>query len=758
MSRTTNGVRADSRTIATGFLLAACAAVCLPAPAPAAAPAAALCDAFTNPETKWTSETYKFASPQYVDNELGKGCVFHCDFSLADPKYPRGLWDAKLAEPVDLSKASSIVMDVRLSEDSVKYFCLYLKSNGKWFPSRYVEAMGKGTNLVVFQIADYRMDGTSGPAKSDLLNHVEAVRVNVFPMNGVKSPPTDVTVRGVRVSDTKVDRYASLPLFEPPAADRDLKRPDRRDKEGRLLESRMITDMTSKYLTEGADKTLARLKRAGFNVYVLTAWHGRGAIYRSSTTRVEPRFRKYFQGDADPAAKMIRKAHAKGMQVSGQFLIGYRGAPDPHPEFPVEGSPIEGGYLRAYDLQDPAYRDFIVKEIVDFASKYDVDGIQLDYVRTLGIYFSKIAAEQYEKKYGSGATDGKGDKAFLGVFDDPNTKWTSETYKFASPKYVTVDGGRACAFDCDFSLGDPAYPRCLWDAKLAQPVVLSKAGALAMDVRATNPASVKYICIFLKSNGQWYLSKYVGEMKKGTNHLVFDVGDYRLSGTRTPARLGSLNHVEAVRVNVFPKDGLKTPPTKVTISNVRVIRRKIDELKPPRSPEIEKRLLEWQEQAVSDIVRRVSEGVRKVKPDIVISVCGHPHIKPQLDPQGRNEWIWVEKGWVDVAYEMAYGWRPDFAALERIARSTSCPERFAVMLGDRDQEGGKAFPRNPKQFVRLMDYAQRKFPACGIAVWDYVFLSDEQIEALRSGPFKEPAVPHWPTRSDDRGAAGEETP
>jgi hypothetical protein len=259
------------------------------------APAGAIEAVFETDGTKWTSEAYKFAAPRFVNNEIGKGYEFNCDFSLCDAGYPRCIWDAKLATAVDLSKAASIVMNVRFSNwESVKYVCFYLKSNGKWHLSRYYDAIMGGMNVVVFQIADYRKEGTADPCKPESLNNVTDIRINVFPKEGLPTKPTLATVTGVRVSEAKIDGYASLPLFEPPAADKGLKRANRRDAAGHLLESRAIHDMGSKYLAEGADAVIAKMKRAGLNVYMLTAWHGRGAIYRSKTTPFEPRYAKYF--------------------------------------------------------------------------------------------------------------------------------------------------------------------------------------------------------------------------------------------------------------------------------------------------------------------------------------------------------------------------------------------------------------------------------------------------------------------------------
>jgi glycosyl hydrolase family 10 len=531
---------------------------------------------FENKDTKWTCQRKGFAEPRYINYEMGKGYEFNCDFSLADAGYPRCYWDAKLKTPIDLSKAASIAMNVQfLNLESVKHLCFFLKSNGKWFLSKYYGSFGKGTNFVVFQIADYRQDGTARPSKPELLNHVEEIRVNVFPKNGLKSKPTLVKIIGVRVSNTKIDGYASLPLFQEPEADKDLKRKYHRNKAGKLLESRIIFShiFNVVYFKEGADGFLDRIKSAGFNVYMPELWHGGGAFFRSETTNIAPKYAKYFKGNADPTAEMIKKAHARGIEVHPAFDVSYRGWPDAHPEFSKDGMPTEGGYLTPYDVQDPKFRDFIVKEIVAFVTKYDVDGIALDYVRAIGgLGFSKIASEIYRKKYNAD----------------------------------------------------------------------------------------------------------------------------------------------------------------------------LNELKGKLTPKLKTRMLEWQEQAISDIVKRVSKGIRAVKPKVIISTCGHPLPKSQLQKEGRNEWLWLEKGWIDISLNMDYAWAPDFKAFEKAAKSVKCSKRFIILLGDFDRDGDKSFPRKPEQLVHLVDYALKKYPGYGVGIYDYGSLSDEQIKALRAGPFKEKAVPYWP--------------
>ncbi len=88
---------------------------------------------------------------------------------------------------------------------------------------------------------------------------------------------------------------------------------------------------------------------------------------------------------------------------------------------------------------------------------------------------------------------------------------------------------------------------------------------------------------------------------------------------------------------------------------------------------------------------------------------------------------------------MDYRVATDCQKLEAARRSSSHPEKFVKILGNYD---GKA-PRDADLVARQVEYFLRKYPDYGSALYLYEQLSEEQIKALRAGPFKEDAVPTW---------------
>ena len=156
-------------------------------------------------------------------------------------------------------------------------------------------------------------------------------------------------------------------------------------------------------------------------------------------------------------------------------------------------------------------------------------------------------------------------------------------------------------------------------------------------------------------------------------------------------------------------------------------------------------IVQWQDEAIADIVRRVAEEGRKINPDLVVSVDGHvrgPGGPP--DANGRNENPWVQAGWVDVVYNMDYGQHLRFRDLDAARAALDRPAAIVDLPGNYERtDEGKVVPRAGKLVAEQISYCQRKWPGNGVGLYLYSMLSDEQIEALRAGPFRDDAVPHW---------------
>jgi hypothetical protein len=166
------------------------------------------------------------------------------------------------------------------------------------------------------------------------------------------------------------------------------------DANGTQLEMRAIFDEGLGWQSEsGARETIRRIREAGFNVYIPCVWHGNGTRFPSTLSQWEPNQRFYGR---DPLMRLIAIAHENGIQVYPWFTVALRDKEFArlHPEFFDSESPRD-----AFDLHRPVFRNFMVGLIADVAQRYPIDGITLDYIRTMGICRCGLCATEYRRRF-----------------------------------------------------------------------------------------------------------------------------------------------------------------------------------------------------------------------------------------------------------------------------------------------------------------------------------------------------------------------
>lgn len=160
-------------------------------------------------------------------------------------------------------------------------------------------------------------------------------------------------------------------------------------------ENRVIFDESFQWATskEEADKILTRIKSAGFNVYVPCVWHGKGAYFPTKLVSPDERLIDIFKDGYDPLLYLIRKAHSLDIEVHPWFTV-VRREEGILPEYAGDGTPDN-----AFDVHNPEFRKFIVDLMLDVVKRYDVDGINLDYIRSMGVCISESCKSLYYGKY-----------------------------------------------------------------------------------------------------------------------------------------------------------------------------------------------------------------------------------------------------------------------------------------------------------------------------------------------------------------------
>lgn len=179
------------------------------------------------------------------------------------------------------------------------------------------------------------------------------------------------------------------------------------------------------YTPEQCDKTIAAAESANLNTLLVQVRKNADAYYNSD---IEPRGSN-LQPGFDPLSYIIEKAHKRGIKVYAwinTFRVWASKASLPsdpnhivnrHPDwlnhnYKGELYASEGIYL---DPGVPEARDYIVSVVRDIASRYDLDGIHMDYIRypESDWGYSDAALKHYYDETGASSKPKPSDPAWM---------------------------------------------------------------------------------------------------------------------------------------------------------------------------------------------------------------------------------------------------------------------------------------------------------------------------------------------------------
>jgi len=161
-------------------------------------------------------------------------------------------------------------------------------------------------------------------------------------------------------------------------------------------ERRVMFDEGHEWATsnEETDRLINRLKSAGFNVYVPCVWHGRGTTWPAKIAYADSRLARKLGTGHDPLAYLLEKAHAAGIEVHPWFTV-VRRDDNVYRQFYDVATP-----KYAFDVHNAEFRKFIVGLMLDIVKRYPVDGVNLDYIRSVGDCSCEQCSSGYQERFG----------------------------------------------------------------------------------------------------------------------------------------------------------------------------------------------------------------------------------------------------------------------------------------------------------------------------------------------------------------------
>ena len=228
----------------------------------------------------------------------------------------------------------------------------------------------------------------SADLPADAIPNAVTVQATVSAMT-----PEGPTTRTVRKTFKRGDGLKSLAEIRPSARTVELPR----NADGVVRETRALwIGLSDLFTREGVEAVVEKAHRAGLNVLVPDIFVRNSFVGKSALIPMASRVEE----GLDPLTYLIKLAHQKGLEVHPWFCVTYR---DKHFRKALTGVDMIDGKGKVIslgaDVHRPKYRDFIVDLMVGVARDYEVDGIHLDYIRTMGRCYCDLCRKEFETKF-----------------------------------------------------------------------------------------------------------------------------------------------------------------------------------------------------------------------------------------------------------------------------------------------------------------------------------------------------------------------
>jgi len=151
--------------------------------------------------------------------------------------------------------------------------------------------------------------------------------------------------------------------------------------------------------------------------------------------------------------------------------------------------------------------------------------------------------------------------------------------------------------------------------------------------------------------------------------------------------------------------------------------------------------VKWNQEAVGRVVRETSQRARKVRKGIIMSAAAFANLDSGAR-QGQNAPHWADAGDLDVVFPMDY--TMDSFELRKNEQSfldaMNDDSKLATGISIYIRSGGKVTSRDPSLVLEQIAMV-RSLGIHGFCLFCYDYLSDTILQALRTGPCSDPAIP-----------------
>ena len=156
------------------------------------------------------------------------------------------------------------------------------------------------------------------------------------------------------------------------------------------------------------------------------------------------------------------------------------------------------------------------------------------------------------------------------------------------------------------------------------------------------------------------------------------------------------------------------------------------------------------------LVKSIHDEVRSVRPDVIITAAvgmTRPETRKE-SRQGQIAWEWLDQGWIDGAFVMAYS-ADTQAVVDKVqgfmdatqnesSRLKVFPGLATYTISDKHDQWSDLVGEQMNAVIRGQWTGQAlEPPARGVALFRADYFSDAAVGILADGPFMEPEPPFW---------------